>query len=327
MTATTAGCAVDLAAATDLDRMTALIVPWLSPLARVVSAEVVDRKPGRRALLRYRLAGPGPTQDRILLGKLYTDPAQAGRVHDLMARLDQEVFAASPGLGVPRALGWSNEPPLVLYRPAPGAGIDEADGVRRSEAMAGAARWLACLHRSRLDLDRRLDVDHEVANAGAWAETIADAMPALAGEAAAAVDSLQSAAAGLRVRTDVPIHKDFHHQHLVLGPDRLAVVDLDEARLGDPAVDLAHFVANLGLAAMRGTTAVDGSNGLADVFLDAYGAETGWVPDERFDFFRRYTAVKIAKQLAVGSGLRPRPTGVERERQARLVLADAGGAS
>jgi hypothetical protein len=37
--------------------------------------------------------------------------------------------------------------------------------------------------------------------------------------------------------------------------------------------------------------------------------------------------MKIAKQLAVGSGLRPRPTGRERERQARLVLADAGGPS
>ena len=35
--------------------MTALIGSWSSPSARVVSAEVVDQKQGRRALLRYRV--------------------------------------------------------------------------------------------------------------------------------------------------------------------------------------------------------------------------------------------------------------------------------
>ena len=324
MSTTAAGLTVDLAAATDLDRMTALIGSWSSPSARVVSAEVVDHKRGRRALLRYRVDDQVPDGSESLLAKLYGDAAQAERVHDLMSRLDQEVFAASHGLGVPRAVGWSADPPLVVYRPAPGADFDDtADGSQR-DAVTRAARWLTRLHGSRLALDRRLDVDHEVANAVQWGVTIAEAMPALATEAEAAAASLQSTAARLRARTDVPIHKDFHHQHLVLRPDFLAVVDLDEARLGDPALDVAHFVVNLELRAIR--SPADRSPSLRRAFLDAYRAETGWAADERFAFFSRYTAVKIAKQLAVGSGLRPRPSGAEAVRQARLVLESAAGA-
>ena len=336
-TTTTAGrLTIDLLAATDLDRMTALIGPWLidpwsSPSDRLVAAEVVDQKQGRRALLRYRLAGPAGDRAETLLGKLYADAAGAERVHDLMIRLDRDVFAGSPGLGVPLALGWCTDPPLLVYRPALGVGFDDPSasgdgdaGIQR-EAVVAAARWLARLHGSRLELDRRLDVDHEVANAEEWAATITRVMPSLGTAAESAVVALRSAATGLRVRTDVPIHKDFHHQHLVLGPDRLSVVDLDEARLGDAALDVAHFVVYLQLRAIRSGAPADGPP-LARSFVDSYRAETGWAADERFAFFGRYTAVKIAKQLAVGSGLRPRPAGAEAERQARLVLERLGGA-
>jgi len=332
MSTTTSGrLSIDLEAATDLDRMSMLIGPWASPADRVVAAEVVDHKQGRRALLRYRLADRAGATTEILLGKLYADAARAERVHDVMTRLDREVFAGSPGLGVPRALGWSADPALVVYRPALGSGFDDTsalgagdEGTQR-EAVVAAARWLARLHGSRMTLDRRLDVDLEVANAADWAATISQAMPSLAAAAEAAVASLRSATAGLRVRTDVPIHKDFHHQHLVLGPDRLSVVAVALAKIGDAALDVAHFVAYLRVRAVRSGAAADGSP-LARTFVDAYAAETGWAADERFAFFSRYTAVKIAKQLAVGSGLRPRPAGAEAERQARVVLEHLGGA-
>ena len=44
----------------------------------------------------------------------------------------------------------------------------------------------------------------------------------------------------------MPIHKDFHTGHLLVG-DSVWVIDLDEARQGDRAFDLAHFCAYLEL--------------------------------------------------------------------------------
>ena len=45
----------------------------------------------------------------------------------------------------------------------------------------------------------------------------------------------------------VPIHKDFHAGHLLID-DSVWVIDLDEARHGDRAFDLAHFCAYLEFA-------------------------------------------------------------------------------
>ena len=37
----------------------------------------------------------------------------------------------------------------------------------------------------------------------------------------------------------VPIHKDLHPGHVLVGDD-VYVIDLDEARNGDPTFDVAH---------------------------------------------------------------------------------------
>jgi aminoglycoside phosphotransferase (APT) family kinase protein len=40
---------------------------------------------------------------------------------------------------------------------------------------------------------------------------------------------------------EVPIHKDFHAGHVLAVPEGVVVIDLDEARMGDPALDVAHL--------------------------------------------------------------------------------------
>ncbi|HEY0408660.1 MAG TPA: phosphotransferase, partial [Candidatus Dormibacteraeota bacterium] len=111
---------------------------------------------------------------------------------------------------------------------------------------------------------------------------------------------------------------DFHHQHTLIGEGGLVVIDLDEARAGDPAVDVAHFAANLRLLRLREGTA--GGGDLEAAFLDAYAARTGYVPDRRHRWCHAYTCLKIARQLARGRGPAPAPAGPERERQVGLIL-------
>jgi aminoglycoside phosphotransferase (APT) family kinase protein len=118
---------------------------------------------------------------------------------------------------------------------------------------------------------------------------------------------------------DVPIHKDLHHEHLIRGP-RLAFLDVDEMRLGDPSFDLAHFCTYLNLLATR----ANGSGALAEAleraFLEEYERQTGWRSDERFIYFCAYTCLKIAKQLCMIEGVAPLPTGAEQRRQVAAVL-------
>ncbi len=109
----------------------------------------------------------------------------------------------------------------------------------------------------------------------------------------------------------MPIHKDFHYRHVLIDGGA-KVIDFDEVRLGDPNLDLAHFCANLDLLAYRRHGAPQRLRGLARRFLAAYADTTGWSwPRHRrpFLYFYVYTCLKLARQLCLGFGPGPVPTG------------------
>jgi hypothetical protein len=79
-------------------------------------------------------------------------------------------------------------------------------------------------------------------------------------------------------------------------PGSVAVLDLDEARMGDPALDVAHATAYLDASPEPGAPEVRAA------FLAGYGPLPGPSPDQRTAFFTAYTNLKIAKQLVTGRG-------------------------
>jgi hypothetical protein len=125
--------------------------------------------------------------------------------------------------------------------------------------------------------------------------------------------------ADLHFDTRVPIHKDFHYEHILVNGS-LKVIDFDEMRLGDPNFDLAHFCANFYLLAYRKNKRPAQFVKLQDRFFDSYKSLTGWKLDERFMYFYAYTCLKIAKQLCKLRGPRPWPEGEEQHGQVWLML-------
>jgi aminoglycoside phosphotransferase (APT) family kinase protein len=150
-------------------------------------------------------------------------------------------------------------------------------------------------------LTRRLDVAHEVADAGEWASRVANAAPSARTPAFALADRLAAAAADLPAVHPVAVHRDFHAGHVVaLGTPRRAggvvVLDLDEARMGDPASDVASAATYLDAAPWPGAAVV------RTAFLAAYGIPAGPDPARRLAFYSACTSMKIAKQLVTGRG-------------------------
>jgi hypothetical protein len=91
----------------------------------------------------------------------------------------------------------------------------------------------------------------------------------------------------------------------------VVVLDLDEARMGDPALDVAHATAYLDVSAWPGAGAARGA------FLARYGPLPGPSPELRSAFFAARTSMKIAKQLVTGRG--PVPVGDDRARTAAVL--------
>lgn len=285
----------------------------------VTSARLIDYKEGCRGLIVYLLQRPADGERFRILGKHFGDPVQAKRVREIQLSLSADVFRGATRLGVPEPLGWLPDLSLVLYLPVKGRQLDRAILAGQVGALRQAAEWLVRLHESRLRLDRRFDLANELVNLGHWANVVGSAYPEEASAARKISKNLREGAVGVRLETGSPVHKDFHYRHVVVG-ERLAVLDFDEMRRGDPAFDLAHFSTYLRLLCIRLGWPPSRFRMLERSFLEAYARRTGWARDERFAYFSAYTCLKIARQLCMTVGVSPMPTGVEQRRQVRAIL-------
>jgi predicted glycosyltransferase len=314
-----------LGAALDRGGMSARLGELLAPsrrngwAPRLASLDLLAYRPGRRALLVYDVDLPARGERVRLFGKHFADVAHAKRVRETLVSLHAK--RRNGGFAVPSPLDWIPELALVLYVPARGLSLGEAIRARSGGRFVRlAAASLADLHTSGPSLDRRFRLADELRNLASWANFVAAAQPTQEGAALEVLEQLRDRGPELDFELDAPIHKDLHHEHLVLD-SKLSLLDVDEMRFGDPSFDLAHFCTYLKLLAYRG----NGFRSVADkferFFLEEYSRRTGWSCDERFTYFRAYTCLKIAKQLCRGEGVTPRPAGLLQQRQVHAILA------
>ena len=303
----------------DCDRVTEVLRGQPSLRAaedvRVVAARLLAEAAGRRWVVRYEVAGLDPDRVVPVIGKTYLDRHRSAIAHDNLRLLSEEVFTATPRLAVPRPVCHIPALRMVLYREVAGTALDQMPAGSGATGAVLTARWLTTLHTSGVVLARRLDLAHEVVNVGVWAACVGDAAPEARTAAYALADQLTEAAGDLPAVPEVPVHKDLHVGHvLAVGqrrkaagadvvPAGVAVIDLDEARMGDPALDLAHLTTYLDVSPWPGARAARAA------FVMAYGPLPGPSPQLRRAFFTAYTSLKIAKQLATERGPLTAPRG------------------
>lgn len=272
---------------------------------RVTSATALPSAPGRRRVIDYdvRGASDGVSDHVAMFGKVFTEPRRARLLYDHMCLLHYGPFhdgrdgARDGPLRVPEPVALLPEQHMVLYRGCAGVPLDRIAPARLADGITGAARWLARLHSCGVCLPRRFSVDDEARTCGTWAAVIGRVYPDLAGWARRLAHSWPESVPARGTDAWVPIHKDFHPAHVLVGTG-ICVVDLDEARQGDAAFDVAHFCAYLPL---HGSDDTD-TTALARAFMREYAELTGWVDGGAYAAFRGYTSLKIARQWATGSG-------------------------
>ena len=195
------------------------------------------KRTDRRLVVLYGFGLPSATIP--VVGKWYgTDRAPI--VADALAQLRSAGFAGA-ALAVPD---------VILCVPDAGAlftsweqGVVLRQRLREEQASAtGAGRWIAAFHGSGFRSPRSCGPDKQRRAVGRWIE----AAPQLRHVAVA----LDGALAG-RSDPELPVHYDYYHSQILTDEARTIVLDLDEAGLGDPAFDLAHFAAHLRLLALQ----------------------------------------------------------------------------
>jgi aminoglycoside phosphotransferase (APT) family kinase protein len=305
--------------------------PMLNEICSATSSRNVHRakllayKPGKRGVIRYDLDQIECQKYFSVFGKLYPEPYLSERAYKVMKTLDSEVFCDSTDFGVPKPLGVIPELSMLVFIPAEGKLLGDfiakrpLDSPEVMHSVELAGNWLAQLHTHQIPLEKEFRVENEVDNIREWAALICKKYPDESPAVNHIADYLATKATEFEFDRHVPIHKDFHYEH-ILFDGSLKVFDFDEMRLGDPNFDLAHFCANFYLLAYRNRKHTAQFTRLQDLFLFAYSRETGWKLNEKFLFFYIYSCLKIAKQLCKLRGPRPWPEGIEQQAQVWLML-------
>lgn len=276
----------------DAERMSAVLQPLLAAdgaAAAVVAAETLQVAGGRRIVVRYRTTATDPVR-RDVVAKAYADPQRAVVTHENLVAFDSLTDPARRVV-TPAPLGVLPERGIVLLASAPGAPVNELPTLAATDAARRLGTWLRAVHESPVQLRRVLDLDHEASNLRAWACEIDRLEPRLGAPARHLAELFATGVTRVSRVVDVPMHKDLHFGHvLVADGGAVTVIDLDEARMGDSALDVAHLVTNADEADPVATRPV------VDAFLDGYGPLAGPDADGRYALFCAYTLVKITKQ-------------------------------
>lgn len=195
------------------------------------------------------------------------------------ARAAAGAFQSGGPLALAAPIGADDERCALLFPWRPGQPLAAPLWAERDPApslrLTGAA--LATLHaqvKARLPTDSR---EQPLADLEASARTMAaicpDLMPRVEALCAALAATHRPPSGGLR-----PLHGDFYADQVLIAGTQATLLDLDNARWGDPAADIGTFVAHLQRAVACGQGAPERAALLAEALCEGY-AEVVPPPD------------------------------------------------
>ncbi|MGH2531379.1 MAG: phosphotransferase [Thermomicrobiales bacterium] len=213
---------------------------------------LVRYKPARKALVRYDLEGETP---HAVYGKLLSDHHGAD-IHVLGRALKQQ------GIPTPEPLAYLPEMQCVVHAAAPGVPLTALRGdPRYFDALEPVVDLLSRLRAVSNPVLPPTPPDVETAAIRAAADAVAVLVPELASRAQRLAGGLCAVLTRLSGERAL-IHGDFYDDQILVAPDGVTLIDLDEARHGHPLIDVGNYLAHL--------TAAGGLDDARATFLDAY---------------------------------------------------------
>src|SRR5690606_7090338 len=205
---------------------------------------VQRHKPGRRAILRYDVEGSAPIWGKIFASK------RGPRVHEITRKIC-DVRAFGPDVALPDPIAFVTDLRVLLQRSVPGRSIDERLFAGDEGLATTIAEAIHALHASGLDLGREHDLDKELSPLPQRVEDVGEMFPDLREASTDVHARLRDLAGTIEGWRSLPIHRDFYHDQVLADGDGLSVMDLDDAAMSEPAIDIANFAAHLDLLALQ----------------------------------------------------------------------------
>jgi len=173
-----------------------------------------------------------------VVGKLY--PSDGGEAaYANMQQLWHSSFGAGrrpPGL--PQPLDYLLDVGVLIMERIEGRLLMEFDALDE-DSLNEAVRLVAALHECQIHPRRRRDARRIVQRLRRNVESIAPLAPEYTGYLEAVVEALE--AAQVEDLELVPCHGDFSPRNVLVGPERVVLIDWDRFQRADPTHDITHM--------------------------------------------------------------------------------------
>jgi len=215
--------------------------PAEPPPVGLPEVTVHRRRPDGRLVAELEF---GPTSR--VYAKLYRDVVSGAQAHAIHKRLWERGLGAGPIYRVPEPLAYLPDHGVLLLRAAAGEQLSSLAPSRTLDGVRRAARWLAALHASDVELDASEDPVQGVLRLGRLAASAAASRPELEEVFRGLLEILAERYEGVAGRAELaPTHGRFSAEHVFIAPEAVTVVDLDRAALADPAKDVGELLHRL----------------------------------------------------------------------------------
>ena len=273
-------------------RATAVFSRYLGPDGdgyRAVAAELLGHRLGKRAVVRFRFEAGG-RPPRSIVAKFYSPHGRRGwAAMTAMQALWTGGFGAAAPVRVPRPMAYVGEWGALLMEDVPGRPLDELAAEAAAAGAVLAGRALARLHAAPLATPERHDVPDELALLERWVGLTTKVLPALAGVLEPALARVATDLGATVCARPALIHRDYHDKQVLIAPAATTIIDYDTLALGDPALDVANYLAHGDLARLSGVS----QGGIEAAFLAGYDAG-GEGFASRVAAYRRATHLRLA---------------------------------
>ncbi|MGO1463061.1 MAG: phosphotransferase [Marinobacter sp.] len=261
-----------------------------------VDSELLRHKPGRRALIRYRIERRDPEAPWVLLGKLRAKGPDTRTPALHTALRAQGLDGQAPWrVGVPAAHGGITAPPVWLQEEVPGYSLEtrlQPGAGSRVAALTGAA--LARLHTAAVPADRQWSMVDELNVLVRALNAARSRLPARAVQLDAIADAAGRIMRSLEPTTNTSIHRDFYPEQVRVDGDTIWLLDFDLYAHSDPAIDLANFLAHLDELGLRRHGRLDALRPQGEAFRAAYNTVRPGISQRRV---QRLRLVALARHI------------------------------
>ena len=253
--------------------------PAAERLRGLPKVEVLRYRLRKRCTLRYTMDAQDSSGPKEVIGKVHSPVSLAVQVAQTQNTLREQ--GAAYGIIIPKPLRVMEEWGLLLMERIPGTMLQvvmkQAQTPQQPKEVIGlAAATLTNLHRLRFESQKVQSLQSRAEKLRRRVGSLRLVAPLLAQEVDILLQQIERLGARFTVVTQTCVHGDFSPLQILIEKDQMGVVDFDSVCLGDPAIDVGNFMANLHSTAIR--PARNAFRQLATHFLSEYQAR---LPEHR----------------------------------------------